>query len=47
MLRRPLPPRRYFFNSLLVKGGKLLQIFRLEDLIAVQAAHIVDAVAAH
>ena len=47
MLRRPLPPRRYFFNSIFVEGRKLLQIFGLKDLIAVQASQIIDPVAAH
>ena len=44
---RPFPPRRFFFDSVFVERRKLFEIFRLEDLIAVQAAHIVDPVTAH
>ena len=46
-LRRPFPPRRFFFDSILVERWQLFQIFRLEDLVAVQAPHIVDPIAAH
>ena len=47
MLRRPFPPRRFFFDSVFVEGGKLLQVFSFEDLVAIQAPHIVDPIAAH
>ena len=47
MLRRPFPPRRFFFDSILVEGGKLFEVFGFEDLVAIQASHIVDPVAAH
>jgi hypothetical protein len=46
-LRGPFPPRRFFFNSVVVVGRKRLKILGLEDLVTVQAAHIIDPVTAH